>query len=65
MTDVLIYGDTFRSLAATRCRWDSGSFLSVRAQRRPAYHDRRHGDPRLEELGLFELHPGEEFGSTT
>ncbi len=65
MTDVLIYGDTFRS-PELRHEVPLGipdPFLYV--EREGARHIAIGAMeiPRLEELGLFELHPGEEFGS--
>src|SRR6478752_5377172 len=63
--DVLIYGDTFRS-PELRHEVPLGipdPFLYV--ERDGARHIAIGAMeiPRLEELGLFELHPGEEFGS--
>ena len=65
MTDVLIYGDTFRS-PELRHEVPLGipdPFLYV--ERNGARHIAIGAMeiPRLEALGLFELHPGEEFGS--
>jgi Xaa-Pro aminopeptidase len=65
MTDVLIYGDTFRS-PELRHEVPLGipdPFLYV--EREGARHIAIGAMEiaRLEELGLFELHPGEEFGS--
>ncbi len=65
MTDVLIYGDTFRS-PELRHEVPLGipdPFLYVEREGAKHIAIGAMEIPRLEELGMFELHPGEEYGS--
>ena len=65
MTDVLIYGDTFRS-PELRHEVPLGipdPFLYVERDGAKHIAIGAMEIPRLEELGMFELHPGEEYGS--
>src|SRR6266550_5419758 len=64
MTDVVIYGDTFRS-PELRHEVPLGipdPFLYVEREGVKHIAIGSMEIPRLEELGMFELHPGEEYG---
>jgi len=68
MTDLLIYGDNLsgRRSCGTRCRSESrirSSMSSVTGVKHIAIGSME--IPRLKVLGLFELHPGEEYGPGT
>ncbi len=65
MTDVLIYGDTFRSPELRRevPLGIPDPFLYVEREGAEHIAIGAMEIPRLEELGMFELHPGEEYGS--